>query len=97
MFARIVSYNLNTETWDDALATLDTVKGQLETFPGLRFWVSVGDRDSGKGTAMAVYESKEALEAATDQVREILAGFSGFFTSPPTVDVGEVLAHINKL
>ena len=96
MFARVVTFNLNTETWDDALATLDTVKGQLETFPGLRSWVSVGNRESGKGVAVAVYENKEALEAVTDQVNEILAGFGAYFTSPPTVEAGDVLAHIDN-
>ena len=45
---------------------------------------------------MAVFDSLEALEAVTDQVNQILAGFGAYFSAPPTVDLGEVVAYIDK-
>jgi hypothetical protein len=36
------------------------------------------------------------MEAVTDQVNELLAGFGKFFTAPPSVDHGEVIAYIDN-
>jgi hypothetical protein len=96
MYARVVTYSLRIDAWDEALAALETVQEQIGAFPGLRSWVNMGNRDTGKGAAVAVFESKEALEAVTDQVNEILAGFGRFFSSPPSVDVGEVIVYIDN-
>ncbi len=96
MHARVVRYNLNVDQWDEAIAALEPVMDQVGAFPGLRSWVNVGNRETGQGTAMAVFDSLEALEAVTDQVNQILAGFGAYFSGPPTVDIGEVVAHIDN-
>lgn len=96
MYARVVTFNLRADVWDDAVAALDPVVEQIAAFPGLRSWVNVGNRETGKGVALAVFESKDALEAVTSQVNEILAGFGQYFAGPPTVEVGEVLAYVDN-
>lgn len=96
MKARVVTYALNPDMWDEALSTLDTIVGRIEAFPGLRSWVNVADRETGKGVAVAVFESGEALEAVTPQVNEMLAGFGQYMTSPPSIEIGDVIAHIDK-
>ncbi len=58
--------------------------------------MNVGNRETGQGTAMAVFDSLDALEEVTDQVNQILAGFGAYFSGPPTVDIGEVVAHIDN-
>ena len=96
MYARVVTFNLRADAWDDAVAALDPIVEQIAAFPGLRSWVNVGNRETGKGVAVAVFESKDALEAVTSQVNEILAGFGQYFSGPPTVEVGDVLAYIDN-
>jgi hypothetical protein len=96
MQARVVTYTLKPDAWDEAVAALDQVVGQIEAFPGLRSWVNVGNRETGKGVAVAVFESREALEAVTTQVNEILAGFGQYMSSAPSVEIDEVLAHIDN-
>ena len=96
MHARVVNFNLNTEAWDEALAMVATIEGQIGAFSGLRSWVNITNRESGKGVAFAVFDSQESMEAVTDQVNELLAGFGKFFTAPPSVDHGEVIAYIDN-
>jgi len=96
MHARVVRYNLNVDQYDEALAALEPVMDEIKAFPGLKSWVNVGNRETGQGTAMAVFDSLDALEEVTDQVNQILAGFGAYFSGPPTVDIGEVVAHIDN-
>ena len=96
MHARVVRYNLKVDQYDEAIAALEPMLDQIGAFPGLRSWVNVGNRETGQGTAMAVFDTPEALEAVTDQVNQILAGFGAYFSAPPTVDIGEVVAYIDK-
>jgi hypothetical protein len=96
MYARVVNFDLNTEAWDEALAMVATIEGQIGAFSGLKSWVNITNRESGKGIAVAVFDSQESMEAVTDQVNELLAGFGKFFTAPPSVDHGEVIAYIHN-
>jgi len=96
MHARVVRYNVKVDQYDEAIAALEPMLDQIGAFPGLRSWVNVGNRETGQGTAMAVFDTQEALEAVTDQVNQILAGFGAYFSAPPTVDLGEVVAYIDK-
>jgi hypothetical protein len=96
MYARVVTFNLNTEAWDEALAMVATIEEQIGAFSGLKSWVNITNRESGKGIAVAVFDSQESMEAVTDQVNELLAGFGKFFTAPPSVDHGEVIAYIDN-
>lgn len=96
MHARVVNYTLNPERWDEAVAALDTVVERLATFPGLRSWVNVANRETGKGTAIAAYETEETLAASAPQVQEILAGFGQYMTSAPSVETGDVVGHIDN-
>jgi hypothetical protein len=87
---------LKPDAWDEAVAALDGIVGQIEAFPGLRSWVNAADRETGEGIAVAVFESSEALEAVTPQVNEILAGFGQYMSSPPSIAIRDVLAHIDN-
>ncbi len=96
MYARVVTYTIRDGAWDEALAALGPLPDQIGAFPGLRSWVNIGNRDTSMGVAVAVFDSKESMEAVTDQVNEMLAGFGSLFAGPPDVAVGDVLAYIDK-
>ncbi len=95
MYARVTTLDLNTEKWDEALAAIDTVPDFMGKLSGIRSFVIVADHETGRGTAVAVFENKEALDAATDQINQELAGFASFFSSPPNVEAGDVLAYLD--
>ncbi len=96
MYARVVNFNLNTEVWDEALAMVATIGEQIGAFAGLKSWVNITNRETGKGVAVAVFDSQESMEAVADQVTELLAGFGKFFSAPPSVDHGDVIAYIDN-
>ena len=96
MYARTVTFDLNTDMWEEALAFGASVTDQIAGFPGLRSWVLVGNRETGKGTSFAVFENKQAFEAVNGEINEILAGFAVYFTSAPSEQLGDVLAHVNN-
>jgi hypothetical protein len=97
MYARTVTFDLDTELMDEALAFGASKAEQIAAFPGPRSWTLVGNPDTGEGTSFAVFDSKEAFEAVNDQVNQILAGFAIYFVSPPNERLGNVLAHIDNV
>jgi hypothetical protein len=94
MYARVTTLNLNTEKWDQLLAAINTeVPGLVSGVSGIRSFTIIGNHETGKGTVVAVFESEGALDAATDQINQELGGFGTFFSTPPTVEVGDVLFY----
>jgi hypothetical protein len=96
MYARVVNFNLSTDAWGEALAMVATVEEQIADSAGLKSRVNMTNRETGKGVAVAVFDSREPLEAVTDQVTELLDGFGEFFSAPPSVDHGEVISYIDN-
>lgn len=96
MYARTVTVDMSTDSWEDMLAFGAAAKEQIAAFPGLRSWTLVGDRETGEGTSFAVFDSREAFEAVNDQVNGILAELGQYLTSPPRETLGEVLVHVDN-
>jgi hypothetical protein len=96
MYARVVTFTIRDGAWDEALEALAPLSEQIREFSGLRSWTNVGNRETGVGVAMAVFDSMESMNAVTDQVNEMLGGFASMFAGPPSIHVGEVLAHVDN-
>ncbi len=96
MYARTVTVDLNTDMWDEALEFGASVQDEIAAFPGLRSWVLVGSRETGKGTSFALFESKASFDAVNDDVNAILAEFATYFSSPPSETLGDVLAYVDN-
>ena len=96
MYARTVTFDIDTERWDEALAFGASVEEQIAGFSGLQSWTLVGDPDTGVGTSFAVFKNKQQFDAASDQINQILAGFATYFASPPSQRLGNVLAHVHN-
>ena len=43
-----------------------------------------------------MFENKQAFEAVNGEINEILAGFAVYFTSAPSEQLGDVLAHVDN-
>lgn len=96
MYARTVTVDLNTDMWDAMLAFGGSAEKQISAFPGLRSWTLVGNRETGKGTSFALFDSRAAFDAVNDRVNEILAEFRHYLASPPIEVLGEVLIHVDN-
>ncbi len=74
--------------WQD---TIGGLKGQVE---GLHSACLIGDRQSGRGQGIALWESQEAMEAAMPQITQVLQQAAQFISSASPVEVLEVLGQV---
>ena len=77
-----------TRWWQD---TIGGLKGQVQGFQGAYL---LGDRQSGRGQGVALWESREALDAAMPQINQVLQQASQFVSAPPQIEEYEVLAQV---
>lgn len=96
MYARTVTVDLNPEMWDEALEFGGSIKDRVAAFPGLKSWVLMANRETGRGTSFAVFESEESFRAVNDEVNGILSDFGRFFAGPPEEILGAVLVHVEN-
>ena len=94
MYARITRMTMDPSRYAEAEARLAEIADRVGALPGLTMWVTTGDRESGAGYAVAVYDSKESAEAAAGAAQELLGGFAEFMTSSPEVVLQEVTQHL---
>ncbi len=64
MYARITHIAAYPWRIDEMLGRLEEVQGQIAQTPGLRYWFSTSDRESGEVVAIAIYDSKGDADAA---------------------------------
>ena len=95
MIARTSSAQVSPERIDEFARwwqdTIGGLKGQVE---GLHSAFLIGDRQSGRAQAIALWESQEAMEAAMPQISQVLQQAAQFITSASQVEVLEVLGHV---
>ena len=96
LYARTVTVDLNPDLWEETLAFGNSVRDQIAEFPGLKSWVLVANRETGKGTSFSVFESEEAFLSVNDEINQILSEFGQFFTAPPNEILGDVLVHVEN-
>ncbi len=95
MIARVTSAQVPPERidefaqwWQDAVGGL---KGQVQGFQSAYLLV---DRQSGRGQGVALWESREALDAAMPQINQVLQQAAQFLSGPPQIEELEVAAQI---
>ena len=92
MHARITRVQVAVDKIEEARAKVAGLLPEIRSIPGLKEFINVVNDDGG-GVTIALYNSKEELEAATPRVSEILSGLAGLFTSAPTSEAYEVDTH----
>ncbi len=95
MIARITTAQVSPERvdefaqwWQDAVGGL---RGQAE---GFQVAYLLADRQSGRGQGVALWESREAMEAAMPQINQVLQQAAQFATTPPQVEILEVVGQV---
>ncbi len=92
MHARITRVQVAVDKIEEARARVAGLVPEIRSIPGLKEFINV-IRDDGGGVVIALYNSKEELDAATPRVSEIMSGMAGLFSSPPTSEAYEVDSH----
>ena len=83
MYATVLDFTFKAESRDEAIALTDQLMDELgASVKGLRGFIAV-DRGDNKGTAFALYESKEAWEAAAPVAQEVMAKLAPHFAEMP--------------
>jgi hypothetical protein len=95
MIARITSSQVSPEKIDEFARwwqdTIGGLKGQVE---GLQSAYLLGDRQSGRGQGIALWESREAMEAAMPQINQVLQQAAQFTSTAPQFEVLDVLGQV---
>ena len=95
MIARITSAQVPPERIDEFAQwwqdTVGGLKGQVQGFQSAYLLV---DRQSGRGQGVALWESREALDAAMPQINQVLQQAAQYLSGPPQIEELEVAAQI---
>jgi heme-degrading monooxygenase HmoA len=95
MYARVISSNLVVGKTEEAVSTWrDKVAPTIKQAKGFKGAYLVGDRETGKGLTITLWESKEDADAMNAALPQTLALFDGLFASQPSLDTYEVLLQV---
>lgn len=98
MYARVITTQLLPGKVDDAISLWrDNVTPSLKQTKGFRGAYLLGDRATGKGVTITLWES-EADAVAMDtsgQYQQTIAMFAAMFAAPPSRERYEVFVEVN--
>ena len=86
MYARVSTYKMKVEAFDEAQAMIQEIGPQIAALPGLRDFKNVGRGSDGSGVVIAIYDDQAAAEAAAAAAGEIWAQFANHLVSPPEIE-----------
>ena len=97
MHARVITSQLQPGKTDEAIALWrDSVAPSLKQTKGFKGAYLVGDRNSGKGATITLWETEaDAMAMDTSgQYQQTIAMFAALFAAPPAREQYEVLLQV---
>ena len=95
MYARVINSQLVSGKTDDAVSVWsDKVAPTIKQAKGFKGAYLVGDRATGKGLTITLWETKEDADAMNAILPQTLALFEGLFAAPPSLETYEVLLQV---
>ncbi len=95
MYARLINSQLLSGKTDDAISIWrDKVAPTIKQAKGFKGAYLVGDRGTGKGVTITLWETKEDADAMNAALPQTLALFDGIFASQPSLESYEVLLQV---
>jgi heme-degrading monooxygenase HmoA len=95
MYARVIKSNLVVGKTEDAVSIWrDKVAPNIKQAKGFKGAYLVGDRGTGKGLTITLWESKEDADAMNTGLSQTLALFDGLFAEQPSLESYEVLLQV---
>lgn len=96
MYARVFSFKADPEKTDEGIEIYtDGYIPEAEQEPGFIEAMLLGDRSSGTGISVSIWESESAAMESEQNgfVQQVIAKFAGVLTEPPSREGYEVLAR----
>ena len=95
MYARVFSSQAVSGKTDDAISVWrDKVAPGAQQVKGFKGAFLMGDRGTGKGLTITLWETKEDADAMNASLAQNMAFFEGLFTAQPSLETYEVLLQI---
>jgi len=85
MHARITRFQIKSEHLSDVVARIPKIREMTSRIPGGVLNYAVWN-DDGSGATFAIYEDKEAADAAGPQIAEIWGGLKDALSAPPVFE-----------
>ncbi len=93
MYARITTYQADAAKLDEMETRLEEIKGKVKSMAGA-VAVYTAWRADGQGVTVAIYESQEAADAASERVQAIWGSMAEFLTAAPSVETYDRVARL---
>jgi len=95
MYARVFTSQLVADKADEAVSIWrDKIAPIVQQAKGFKGAYLVGDRGTGKGLTITLWETKEDADAMNASLPQTQALFEGLFTAPPSLETYEVLLQV---
>ena len=95
MYARVFTSQLVSDKTEEAVSLWrDKVAPGAKQAKGFKGAYLVGDRATGKGLTITLWETKEDADAMNASLAQNLALFEGLFVAQPSLETYEVLLQI---
>ena len=97
MYSRVINCQLKPDTFDQAISIWrQSIAPSLEHMPGFKGGYMTGDRHTGKGMVMTLWETQANATAmdSSGQYQQSISLFSDLFAVPPNREQLEVLVKV---
>ena len=92
MYARVTNTQVVADKIDEAISVWrDKLEPRLKQTKGFKGVYVMGDRGTGKGLSITLWETKEDADATLATQPQSLALFEGLLSGTPSVDTYEVV------
>ena len=92
MYARVTNTQVVGDKIDEAISVWrDKLEPRLKQTKGFKGVYVMGDRGTGKGLSITLWETKEDADATLATQPQSLALFEGLLSETPSVDTYEVV------
>ena len=92
MYARVTNTQVRVDKIDEAVSIWkDKLTPRLEQAKGFKGVYVMGDRATGKGLSITLWETKEDADATLAMQPQSLALFEGLLSGTPSVDTYEIV------
>jgi quinol monooxygenase YgiN len=96
MYARVFSFEADPKKTDEGIEIyMDGYIPEAEQEPGFIEAILLGDRSTGLGMSISIWESEQAARDSEQNgfVQQVIAKFAGVLTGPPAREGYEIMAR----
>lgn len=93
MYVRVTSFKVDASRLPELSAKIEAMGPRAKALPGM-IDAYAAWRADGQGVLVAIYQSKEAADAAVARIQAIWGNLAGLVSGAPRTDAYEYAAHV---